>query len=104
MIKITQGDALSLTLKCPSHDLTGATLTTVFQNDDLTTLEVANSAHTIDSDQTTNTGQFTVALTALQTAGLKLGRSSISTKVVQTGVTRQFKGTDILAVEPSAFA
>lgn len=103
MINITQGDALSLVLRIPDQDLTGATLTTAFTNDDNTTLSIANGAHTIDADQSANTGQFSVALTALQTASLKRGRSSIVTKVVQTGVTRQFKGTDILAVEPSPF-
>ncbi len=101
MINITQRDAVTLTLRCPDHDLTAATLTTSFLNEDGTRLEIANGSHTI-SNQTTNTGEFTVPLTAAQTLLLKLGTSKVVTKVVQGSVVRQFHG-DVIRVRATPF-
>lgn len=99
-ITITQGDALDLTLTCSGHDLTGATLTTKLPKSDGTDLVLSNSVHTIDADQTTNPGSFTVALTAEESASLNLGASqSVLTKVEQSGDVIHFHGKGILTVK-----
>jgi hypothetical protein len=99
-IVITQGDELSLTLTCTDHDLTGATLTTYLPKTDGTTLTLANGVHTIDADQVTNKGKFTVALTAAETALLKEGAyQDIITKVSQGGTIRHYHGKGLLQVK-----
>jgi uncharacterized protein (DUF4213/DUF364 family) len=102
-IVITQGDKLSVTLTCPSTTLTGATLTTVFPKSDGTTISIANSAHTL-ANQTTNVGQFSIALTATETAAMPAGpNQSFYTKVdVGTTITH-FHGHGILTVKQLPF-
>ena len=103
MITITQGDEVEISLRCPDHNLTGATLTTRLRKADDTWLELADGVHTKDADQTTNPGLFTLALTEEQTALLKIGRSTLVTKVEQVGTIRQFHGVDILLVRDTPF-
>ena len=103
MINITQGDVVTLSLRCPDHNLTAATLTTVFQKADGTYLQIEDAEHTIDADQVTNEGVFTVDLTADDTEEIKVGRSTIVTKVEQAGVVRQYHGNDIMLVRSSPF-
>lgn len=104
MITISQGDELTLTLTCTNHDLTGATLTTKLKASDCTDVEIANSAHTINPNQVTNKGKFTVNLTAADTAKLQTGEGlSIITKIVQSGKTIHFHGIGVLNVRKSTF-
>jgi len=55
-------------------DLTSATMETRFlKQDGKSELILADGAHTIDADQATNPGKFTLDLTATQTKSLKVG-------------------------------
>lgn len=59
-------------------NLTGATMETRFQKKSPgQELILANSAHTLDGDQSTNPGKFTLALTADQTETLKIGEDLV---------------------------
>lgn len=72
---ITQGEAPTLTLTATTDgstafDITGASIQTKFEKSDGTELTVDNSAHSII---TAASGIYTVDLTAVQTALLKVG-------------------------------
>lgn len=102
MIVFSQGDKLSLVLTCTGHDLTGATITTIFKSTTGADVIIPAGQHTIDADQVTNKGKFSVALTALDTAGIASGNSqSVIAKIVQASTTIHFHGTGILTVKKS---
>ena len=102
-IEITQGDKLSITLTAPGTTLTGATLTTVFQKADGTTLSIANASHTL-ADQSSFVGRFQVALSATDTASLPVGPGqSFYTKVDFTTTITHFHGHGLLTVKSLPF-
>src|ERR1041385_7516708 len=104
-IVFTQGDQITLHLKARNQDLTGASLTTVFKKTDGTDLSIANSAHTIDSDQIANKGKFTLALAEADTQQiLAEDGGSMLTKVVQGSDIIHFHGKGILTVKKASFA
>lgn len=107
MLKVTQGDTptFQLTAQLGSgipYDLTGAVFTTVMKGPNGIVVAFPNSQHTANPNQTTNKGQFTLALTAVDTNSLGIGQyKEIITKVVQGSVVTQFHGNGILTVLPA---
>jgi hypothetical protein len=102
MIIFTQGDALSLTLVCKDHDITGATVTTIFRGKNDHDVIIPNSQHTIDADQTANKGKVVCALTEANTKAVADGDGlDIITKVVQGSAIVHFHGKGILTVRKS---
>lgn len=104
MLKFTQGDTavLNLTAKTSASipfDLTGATLTSYIKGPNGDTVSFPNGQHTIDPDQVTNKGKYTLALTSDNTLSVGEGdNKAVITKVVQSGNTLYFHGTGILTV------
>lgn len=105
-IVFTIGDSMLMSLRARDaegeyHDLTGATLVTKFAMANGNELVIANSAHTIDPDQDTNPGKFTVTLTEAQTLKLKpsTAKQSLITKVQQGSDTLQFHGKELIVIE-----
>lgn len=105
MISFTQGDTALLTLTATDGsgnpiDLTGATFTTQIKGPNGIIVSFPNSQHTI-LNQTTNLGQFTLALSTLNTAACGLGSNKeILTQIVQGASTIFYHGGAILAVLP----
>jgi hypothetical protein len=101
---ITQGDTPTLTLIAKSDadtkiNLTGATFDTMFLKNDGTTLTIANSAHTAAADQVTDKGEFTLVLTAAETAVLKIGTTlNFRTKITIGASILHVHGSGILKV------
>lgn len=102
-IQITQGDDVTLRLQATNGegtalDLTGATLTTYLAKTDGTQLEISNGSHTLEN-QATNTGWFTVSISAALTATLQRGTNQdIITKIVQSGLAMHVHGEEVLTV------
>ena len=108
-IKITQGDSITMNLTATTDgstlfDLTGAVFTSQVigkANDEI--VEFADSKHTEAADQTADKGEFTLTLSATDTALLKVGKRDLLTKVVQGATVTHFHGIDaveILAARP----
>jgi hypothetical protein len=99
MISITQGDALPLTLICKNHDLTGATVTTIFPGKNGHDVVIPSGQHAVDADQTANKGKVVCTVTATDTVKILDGDGqNMITKVVQSGTTIHFHGQGILTV------
>lgn len=101
--RITQGDALPLLFRAKHaanyHDLTGATLETRIPKNNSQDLVIPNGQHTIDPDQVTNRGKFTVTVTAEQSAQLMAsGSLSVVTKITQGGQIIHNHGQGVLEV------
>lgn len=106
-VTITQGDTPTITLTAQTgsgtnFDLTGATFQTQILGPNGTIATFANSKHTADPDQTTNTGKFTLTLTAADTALIGVGVDrEIVTKVTQGSSVTYFHGVKVLTVLPN---
>lgn len=103
-MRITQGDQLTVRIRVrqgndgPAIDLTGATFTSYFPADDGGVLEIPNEDHTIE-DQTTNKGWVQIALSAEQSALLKVGELlSFTVKVEQASSIKHFHANKSLTV------
>lgn len=103
---VTQGDTVTFQLVAmddddTEHDLSGATFTSYFKGIAGALVTVSDSAHTEAADQTADPGEFTLTLTAAQTAALAPGKNKeILTKVTQGGNIRHFRSS-ILTVLPA---
>lgn len=98
-LKITQGDDVVFNLTAATGsaaapmDLTGATLTTLIQG------RSYDSAHHAILNQTTNKGQYTLTLSAAETALLKVASAQeIITQCSQGGKMTQLHGIGVLQV------
>jgi hypothetical protein len=102
MITLTQTDALVLTLTCTNHDLTGAVLQTHFKTASGADLIIPSGQHTVDPDQVSNKGKFTVSLLTTDTAQMAVGTQlNFLTKVTQGGSIVHFHGRKLLNVKKS---
>lgn len=77
-ITLSLGETPTLTITVTTNgvtgfDLSGATMETTLKNADDTNLVLADGVHILDPDQSANPGKFTVAITAIQSALLKVG-------------------------------
>jgi hypothetical protein len=105
-LKVTEGDALTLALRAKTGsssylDLTAAVFETkLVGKTGIKT--IGDSSHVKAADQVANPGRFTLALTAAETADLKLGaRKEIITKVTQGSSVLHFHGViEILDDQP----
>lgn len=103
-LAFTQGDAALLKMVANKaagspYDLTGATLTSYMLGPDKALVTFDNSKHTIDPDQTTHKGRFSLSLLTADTASVGLGDGKeIVTKAVQGGTVSWFHGYNILSV------
>jgi hypothetical protein len=107
MIEFTQGDTAVLNLTATDGnnvpiDLTGAVLTTTFRGQDGAVISFPNGQHTVNPDQLNFRGQFTLALTAINTAAVPVGKNKeIVTKVVLGATTIYYHGPGLLNVLPA---
>lgn len=107
-ITISQGDTAELELLATTgpdeipFDLTGATLTTFIRGPIGAVVSFPNSQHTINSNQSTNRGQFSLSLSSDDTEELAIGPyREIITEVVQSSSTIYFHGFGVLTVLPN---
>lgn len=105
-VEFTQGETTTLTLIATDdqgnpYNLTGASLSTEIRANngaDVTTFQ--NSKHTL-ANQTTNPGQFTLALLSTDTPMCGEGNNkTIITIAVIAGATLYFRGNNTLIVYP----
>lgn len=103
---VTQGDTITFQLVAMGdddsyHDLTGASFVTTLKGVGGAIVSISDSAHTEAANQVTDPGEFTLSLTAAQTALLQPGKGKeILTKVTQGGNIRHFRAS-ILTVLPA---
>lgn len=108
-LRITKGDKVTLQLKVKHlgqyHDLTGATLETRIAKSASEDIVIPNASHTIDPDQVTNKGLFSLLVDSVESAQfLAGGYKNIVTKVTQGGTVFYVHGRGILEVlNPEAF-
>lgn len=104
MLRITQGDTVVFNLTAKNAgatvDLTGAVFTTTIRGPGGLIRTFANGQHTANPNQTTHKGEFTLTLSALDTASLPVWAGlEILTKIVISAATVYFHGADILTVQ-----
>lgn len=106
-IEFTQGDTVTLELIATDDygvpvDLTGAVFVTqILGPNTAGPIIFGNGQHTA-ADQSTNRGQFSLALTASNTAACGEGQhKQILTEVLISGVYTYFRGDNILTVYPN---
>lgn len=107
-ITFTQGDVTTLLLLATDDqgnpvDLTGATLSTqILGPNAIGPVTFPNSQHSIAPDQVTNRGQFSLALSADDTASCGEGTAKqIITESIITGASVYYRGVDLLTVYPN---
>lgn len=104
MLKISQGDTVVFQFTAKNGMgvpvvLTGAVFTTEIRGPANVVRSFPNGQHTANPDQSAHPGEFTLALSALDTASLALGRDQeIVTKIVIDPSTIFFHGFNILTV------
>lgn len=102
-ITITRNDAVTLTITAnkdaAGHDLTGATLETRLPGAKVgEVIVIGDDAHTL-GNQNTNPGRFSVALTAAESARLRIGDNlPIITRATQGASVVHFHGAQTLRV------
>ena len=106
MLKITQGDAVTLALRAKTgvstyFDLTSAVFVTTFKGVSLP-VTVSDSSHTEDSDQGGNKGKFTLVISAAISSRFAVGSNqTFITKVTQGAAVMHFRGTiEVLSDRP----
>ncbi len=102
-LTITQGDTVTFNLTAKNAgvavDLTGAVFTTTIRGPGGVVRSFGNSQHTANPNQTAHRGEFTLALSAMDTASLVVFSGlEILTKIVIGSATVYFHGPDILTV------
>lgn len=107
MLKCTQGDDVTFTLRARTAentylDLTGATFSSFVRGIDGSVITIPNVNHTANPDQVNHKGSFTLALTDTITATFGLGTDKdLITKVTIAGADTFFHGTGVLTVLPA---
>jgi hypothetical protein len=106
-IFLTQGDVATLHLKAVDVngmpvDLSGASFTTYINGENGQAVQsFLNIQHTANPDQVNFRGDYTLALSSIDTSGLGLGsHKEVLTSVVVGGTTIYFRGYNILGVLP----
>jgi len=102
-LTITQGDTVTFNLTAKNAglpvDLTGAVFTTTMRGPGGLVRTFPNGQHTANPNQTTHKGEFTLALSAADTASLVVFSGlEVLTKIVIGAATVYFHGPDILTV------
>lgn len=103
-LMITQGDTVTFNFTAKNAglpvDLTGAVFTTTIRGPGGVVRTFPNGQHTANPNQTAHKGEFTLALTALDTASLVVASGlEILTKIVIGSATVYFHGDGILTVQ-----
>lgn len=104
---VTQGDTVTFNLTASSgdgvlHDLTGATFSTKIIGNGGVVQTFANAKHAAAADQTADRGEFTLTLSASDTASLGVGKDKeIVTIVTQGSNVVYFHARKILDVLPA---
>lgn len=104
MITFSQGDAITLNLTAVDGNnspinLNGASFQTQIRGPQGALVTIGNSAHTANSDQVNFKGQFTVALTSLNTKACDVGSpKDIVTQVTLSGSPIYYHGVGVLQV------
>lgn len=107
MIQFTQGDVVTLQLTATDGNgnpvtLTGASFTTQIKGPNGSIISFPNGQHTANADQVNYTGQFTLALSATDTANCGLGANKeIITQVLISSSPIYYRAFNILTVLPN---
>lgn len=104
MIKITQGDTASIQLTATDGnnrpiDLTGASFSTSVLGDNGVAISFPNAQHTANPDQVLFKGQFTLALSSIDTMGIPVGINKEIITLIVIGLTQvNYRGPSALNV------
>lgn len=103
MLKFTQGDTPTLNLTAQTDsgdpvDLTGATFTTYLKGKVGAVVAIPNASHTANPDQVNFKGQFTVAITAVESAACLEGTNKEVVTKITIGADIVFYRAQILTV------